>query len=81
MRKLKPFTIHCMTPLSREEMVKINGGEFLIGTCTLESVGERCFISAEGGVHTGTCSFYTVTYTEAGGASTYIYKYPFCKKD
>ncbi len=82
MKKLKAFRVACMAELSREQMALVQGGanEFLTGKCTSANKGAKCYISVPGGVETGTCGSYSVTYTYPGG-NTMTYTTYTCLKD
>ncbi len=81
MKKLKPFSVARMAELSREQMALVQGGanEFLTGQCTTLTEGAKCYISVSGGVQTGKCGFYYVTYTTPEVSVQYAY--PTCIKD
>ncbi len=66
MRKVKAFSVTRMSELSREQMALVQGGainEFLTGECTSANKDQKCYISVPGGVVTGKCGSYTVTYS------------------
>ncbi len=79
MKKLKAFSLKKMSILSNEEMARINGGEFLKGTCTVDSEGSKCYIGASNGVYTGTCRIYYVEFP--GSTYSVTYKYAYCDQD
>ncbi len=75
MKKLKAFRVARMAELSREQMALVQGGvnEFLTGKCTSANVGKKCYISVPGGVETGICGSYTVTYSTPEVESSVTY--------
>lgn len=76
MKKLKKFNLHQSRFLSADDMVKLNGGEYLHKTCDSNNVGKSCIVTIEGKSYSGTCIF-TDLYTSAGSYSTTIKGY-FC---
>ncbi len=76
MRKVTAFSVTRMSELSREQMALVQGGainEFLTGECTSANEGQKCYISVPGGVVTGKCGYYTVTYSSPSQYSSTTY--------
>ena len=77
MRKIKKFYLNKSQLLSSEEMVKLNGGEYLYTACNEYNVGASC-IYTEGGLnYTGICT-YEYNYSSGSGSSSSSIFY--CKK-
>lgn len=71
MRKIKSFSVRDMATLSREDMLKVCGGDFTVHDCKEGYEGKTCAVSFSGPTVTlGTCKYYTTT--EADG-----FKYTF----
>lgn len=76
MKKLKKFNLHQSRFLSADDMVKLNGGEYLHETCDSSNTGASCSTIVNGMRYSGTCEF-TSKYTTHGGV-TYIEVGYFC---
>lgn len=62
MRKLKKFDLRTNQILTKEEMSKLCGMEFISFYCTQE--GAPCALYANGGVNTGICKWLNYSTTE-----------------
>lgn len=79
MRKIKRFNLGKNHFLSSEEMMKLNGGEYLHDKCDQSNVGQSCLYGGAGSHYTGICT-YIYNHSSTGNASSTVSGY-FCVKN